>query len=49
MKDGKRELRCRFKDFYEGNPFSCDIVLDEPEMDTMVIATPWKEKDGILL
>lgn len=44
VKDGKRELRCRFKDFYEGKPFSCDIVLDQPEMDTMVIATPWKEK-----
>lgn len=44
VKDGKRELRCRFKDFYEGKPFSCDIVLRQPEMDTMVIATPWKEK-----
>ena len=27
-----------------GKPFSCDIVLEQPPMDTMVIATPWKEK-----
>lgn len=44
VKDGKRELRCRFKNFYKGKPFSCDIMLSQPEMDTMVIATPWKEK-----
>ena len=43
VKNGKRELRCRFKNFYKGKPFSCDIILEQPEMDTMVIATPWKE------
>lgn len=44
VKNGKRELRCRFKNFYEGKSFSCDIMLSQPRMDTMVIATPWKEK-----
>lgn len=44
VKDGRREIHCRFKNFYEGKPFACDIVLEQPEMDTMVIATPWKEK-----
>lgn len=44
VKNGKRELRCRFKNFYEGKSFSCDIRLSQPRMDTMVIATPWKEK-----
>ncbi len=43
VKNGKRELRCRFKNFYKGKPFSCDIMLEQPKMDTMVIATPWKE------
>lgn len=42
--DGKRVIKCRFKDFWEGKPFKCDIELDQPEQDTMVIATPWKEK-----
>ena len=40
---GKRHIVCQFKNFYEGKTFSCDIVLEQPEMDTMVIATPWKE------
>ncbi len=44
VKNGKRELRCRFKNFYESKSFSCDIMLSQPRMDTMVIATPWKEK-----
>lgn len=42
--DGKRMIKCRFKDFWEGKPFKCDIELDQPKQDTMVIATPWKEK-----
>jgi len=44
VKDGGRQIRCRFKDFYQGKPFSCDISLRQPKMDTMVIATPWKDK-----
>ncbi|MCR5151494.1 MAG: DUF2804 domain-containing protein [Clostridiales bacterium] len=42
--EGKRRLLCNFKNFFEGKDFSCDITLQQPDMDTMVIATPWKEK-----
>ena len=41
---GKRHITCHFDRFYEGKPFSCDIELAQPEMDSMVIATPW-DKD----
>lgn len=41
VEDGKRMISCDFKDFYKGKPFYCEITLDQPEMDTMVIATPW--------
>ena len=44
VSEGKRRLLCNFKKFHEGKTFSCDITLEQPEMDTMVIATPWKEK-----
>lgn len=40
----KRILSCDFKNFYQGKDFSCNITLKQPDMDTMVIATPWKEK-----
>ena len=42
--NGKRHIRCRFEDFFEGKPFECDILLDQPDMDSMVIATPWGKK-----
>ncbi|MBQ2192224.1 MAG: DUF2804 domain-containing protein [Clostridia bacterium] len=42
--DGKRHITCHFERFYEGKPFDCDIVLAQPEMDSMVIATPWDKK-----
>lgn len=38
-----RRISCSFKNFYEGKTLTCDIVLSQPQMDTMVIATPWKE------
>lgn len=44
VSNGQRRLICNFKNFNEGKTFSCDITLAQPEMDTMVIATPWKEK-----
>ena len=40
----QRRIICSFKNFYQGKDFSCDIRLRQPPMDTMVIATPWKEK-----
>lgn len=44
LKDGKRYIKCDYKNFYQGNDFHCDITLEEPFMDSMVIATPWKNK-----
>ena len=41
---GRRMISCDFKDFYEGKPFYCEIALDQPDMDTMTIATPWSGK-----
>lgn len=43
--EGHRHITCDFKNFFEGKDFSCDIDLEQPEMETMVIATPWKEKE----
>ena len=43
--DGQRTIVCNFKNFYNGKTFSCNIKLLEPEMDTMVIATPWAEDE----
>ena len=42
--DGKRHIRCRFENFMDGKPLDADIVLDQPPMDSMVIATPWPKK-----
>ena len=41
---GKRHVTCHFDRFQDGKPFSCDITLEQPEMDSMVIATPWDKK-----
>ncbi len=43
--ENERRIICNFKDFLNGKTFSCDIKLQEPKMDTMVIATPWAEKE----
>ena len=43
-RDGKRHITCHFSRFRDGKPFDCDIVLTQPEMDSMVIATPWDER-----
>lgn len=37
----ERNIRCEFQNFFQGKPLTCNIHLDEPYMDTMVIATPW--------
>jgi hypothetical protein len=42
--DGKRHITCHFENFHAGNTFDCDIYLEQPEMDSMVIATPWDKK-----
>ncbi len=41
---GRRHITCSFSRFYEGKPFTCDIVLSQPGMESMVIATPWERK-----
>ncbi len=38
-----RKIVCVFKNFHEGKTFTCDLTLTQPDGDTMVIATPWKE------
>lgn len=43
LEPDKRIIRCEFLKFYQGKPFSCHIELSQPDMDSMVIATPWKE------
>lgn len=40
----RRVIECIFKKFYKGKDFTCHIELYQPEMDSIVIATPWKEK-----
>ena len=44
VEPGKRRLVCNFKNFCDGKPFFCDVTLEQPPMDSMVIATPWDKK-----
>jgi hypothetical protein len=44
LEEGKRHITCHFDNFFNGKPFECDITLAQPDMDTMVIATPWDKK-----
>lgn len=44
VEDGKRHLTCTFKKFDRDKDFACDIVLAQPQQDTLVIATPWDKK-----
>lgn len=41
---GRRMIDCVFRHFYGEKDFTCHIELSQPDMDSMVIATPWKEK-----
>lgn len=41
---GQRRITCHFENFWQGKPVDCQITLHQPPMDTIVIATPWKEK-----
>ena len=42
---GRRTLFCRFAKFKGDSEFSCDIVLDDRQDDSMVIATPFEKDD----
>lgn len=46
VEPGKRMISCDFRDFDQGKPFFCEISLEQPDMDTMNIATPWKGKNA---
>ena len=39
--NGQRRITCHFERFWKDKPFDCDITLAQPDMDSMVIATPW--------
>ncbi|NLC25806.1 MAG: DUF2804 domain-containing protein [Fastidiosipila sp.] len=41
---GFRRISCNFERFHGSENLSCEILLQQPEMDSMVIATPWAEK-----
>ena len=44
VQPGQRRITCHFERFWQDKPFDCDITLDQPDMDSMAIATPW-DKD----
>lgn len=44
VEPGKRVIDCSFRNFYRKKDFTCHIELAQPPMDSMVIATPWREK-----
>lgn len=39
-----RHIICHFDNFCNGKPLACDIILAQPPMESMVIATPWDKK-----
>ncbi|MDQ0273157.1 DUF2804 domain-containing protein [Cytobacillus purgationiresistens] len=41
--DNHRRLRCSMKNFHNGDPFACDIILSNEPRDSMVIATPFPQ------
>ena len=43
-RDGKRVISCHFENFMDGKPLTAEITLDQPPMESMVIATPWPKK-----
>ncbi len=44
VENGTRHLQVEFKEFREGKNLKLDVILHQPQMDTMVIATPWEKK-----
>lgn len=41
--EGSRRIQCDFKKFDGDKNLKCDIYLEQPDMDSMVIATPWDQ------
>ena len=46
---GARMISCDFRDFHEGKTLYCEITLEQPMMDTIAVATPWKGRKAFLL
>lgn len=44
VEKGYRRICCQFEKFHGNKDFFCDIKLLQPDMDTMVIATPWDKQ-----
>ena len=44
VENGTRHITCDFKHFHGEGKLRFDIVLAQPAMDTMVIATPWEKR-----
>ena len=44
VSEGTRRISCLFKNFNQGKTLLCDIELQQPDMESMVIATPWDKK-----
>lgn len=42
--NGKRRIQCSFRNFHDGKNLKCDITLQQPDMESMVIATPWDKR-----
>ena len=43
---GKRMISCDFKDFYQGKPCFFEIALEQPRMDSIVMAPPWQGRNA---
>ena len=41
---GRRRIRCIYRGFEEDRDLKADILLKEPQQETMCIATPWREQ-----
>ena len=44
--NGSRRIQCIFRNFHEGKTLKCDITLQQPDMESMVIATRWRDRRG---
>lgn len=41
LSPGQRRIQCSFKNFDGDKDLHCDITMAQPDMDSIVIATPW--------
>lgn len=46
VESGRRMISCDFKNFYDGKDFFCEITLEQPDMDSITVATPWEGKNA---